>query len=242
MFYFDKVLGKTVLKSDFLDNVNSFFTTKELLLKSKEENNAPITEKNLAKLKKYFNLDELISPSQRHTSNIKIARIGDDFSETDALILDNPKIGIFLNFADCTPVILYDTKNNIGAIAHAGWRGTAQMIAPKTVNKMQKVYNSNPEDILAVIGPCICFKCFETNEEIAQKLADTVGNTEFIRRRKSNFYADLKQINAAQLKAVGVKNIDITEFCTCCNNDKFFSYRMEDKTTNRMSAFFGLKN
>jgi len=242
MFYFDKVLDKTVLKSDFLDNTNSFFTTKEMLLKSKDENYAPIVAKNLLELKNYFNLDEIISPSQRHTSNIKIARTEADYSETDALILDNLKIGIFLNFADCTPVILYDAKKNIGAIAHAGWRGTAQMIAPKTVNKMQELYNSNSEDILAVIGPCICFKCFETNEEIAQKLADTIGNTDFIRRRKDKFYADLKQINAAQLKAVGVKNIDITDFCTCCNNDKFFSYRKEDKTTNRISAFFSLKN
>lgn len=239
MFYFDKVLDKEVLKSDFLNGTNAFFTTKELILKSKEPENVEIIKSNIEALKAEFDLDKITSPKQTHTDNIKLA--GDiDLSETDALILTDKKTGIFLNFADCTPIIFYDKKQNIGAIAHAGWRGTASKISYKTALKLINEFNSSIENIYAVIGPSICYKCFETNEEIAIKLSETIGNTEFIRRRGQKFYADLKRINAEQIKSLGIKNIDIADYCTCCNNDKFYSYRLENKTTNRISAFLSL--
>ena len=52
---------------------------------------------------------------------------------------------------------------------------------------------------------------------------------------------DLKGINARQLQEVGVEKIDICPYCTSCNNDLFFSYRKENKTTNRHSAVIKLR-
>lgn len=242
MFYFDSIFGFEILKSDFLSSVNHFFSTKEFILKTKEERNLAVSINNKELLKFRFGLDKIITPSQRHTDNIKIATLkNDNYEDTDALILDNKKIGIFLNFADCTPVILYDAVNNIAAISHAGWRGTVQKIAQKTVLKMQNDFNSKPEDITALIGPAICYDCFETSEEIARMLADTINcGKQYIKENGEKFYADLKNINKKQLLEIGVKNIDVAPYCTCCNNDKFFSYRFENKTTNRMSAFICL--
>ena len=37
MFYFDKINGKTIMKSDILDGVEHFFTTRESVIKSKED-------------------------------------------------------------------------------------------------------------------------------------------------------------------------------------------------------------
>lgn len=234
MFYFDKVLDKTVLKSDKMP-VKHFFTTRELILKTKDD--IELSLKNREELKKEFNLKYLVHPHQRHTQNIEIVEPNKEYEETDALILKTKDTGIFLNFADCTPVILYDRVQNVAAISHAGWRGTVQKIAPKTVLKM----NSNPKDIIALVGPCICFNCFETSEEIMNSLIDTVSDKKgCYKAMDGKFYADLKEINKRQLLEIGVSDIDVTEYCTFCDNDKFFSYRKENKTTNRMSAFICL--
>ena len=52
---------------------------------------------------------------------------------------------------------------------------------------------------------------------------------------KDNF-ADLKGINKMQLNDVGVNNVDICPYCTVLDNNKFFSYRKENKTQKRHSA------
>ena len=242
MFYFDKVFGFEILKSSYLPSINHFFTTKEFILKTKEENNYTVSINNRELLKYKFGLDKIITPSQRHTDNIKIASIEENnYENTDALILNDRRIGIFLNFADCTPIVFYDKDNNVAAISHAGWRGAVQRIAQKTVLKLKSEFNSKPENIIALIGPAICYSCFETSEEIAEKLAGTVDNgMNYIRKVNNKYYADLKNINKEQLIEVGVKDIDVAPHCTCCNNDKFYSYRLENKTTNRMSAFICL--
>ncbi len=233
MFYFDTINNKKVLKSDFLSEAEHFFTTKESFIKTKDPVFSKETENNKNDILNFLGVNELICPKQTHSANIAFAENKKDFPNTDALILNRKNIAIYLNFADCTPVILYDKKQNIGAIAHAGWRGTAQSILKKTLVKM----NSNPKDIIALIGPCICFKCFETSPEVILELKKTIDNTEGL---FSERYADLKGINERQLRECAVDKIDICPYCTCCNNDLFFSYRGENKTTNRISAVLRL--
>ncbi len=231
MFYVKQIEGKNVYCSDFLDNLEHFFTSRDL-----------IVNQNLNLIGKYLNIEpeNIICPNQTHKDNVEIAnKYRKNYENTDALILKDNDIAIYLNFADCTPIILYDFKQNIGAIAHAGWRGTAQKIAVKTVLKMQNLYNSKPENIIAVIGPCISFKHFETSNEIVFELSKTISNTKGLFK---NNHADLKKINERQLKEVGVKKIDICPYCTIEDNDKFFSYRKENATKLRHSAVIKLKN
>lgn len=131
MFYFDTINNKKVLKSDFLSEAEHFFTTKESFIKTKDPVFSKETENNKNDILNFLGVDELICPKQTHSANIAFAENKKDFPNTDALILNRKNIAIYLNFADCTPVILYDKKQNIGAIAHAGWRGTAQSILKK---------------------------------------------------------------------------------------------------------------
>ena len=111
--------------------------------------------------------------------------------------------------------------------------GTALKIAPKTVQKMK----SDPNDIIALIGPCISFDYFETYDEALIQLKNSVQNKEGL--FKDN-YADLKGINKRQLEEIGVKTFDIIPFCTVKDNDKFFSYRKENQTKLRHSALVKL--
>jgi len=224
MFKVKKINNKNVYYSTLIE-AEHFFTTRDLIVKE-----------NINEICNYLKIkpENFIHPHQVHSDNIEyVVSDKKEYPDCDALILNKKDWAIYLNFADCTPLILYDLKQNIIAIAHAGWRGTAQKIGPKTVLKM----NSNPKDIIALIGPCISFDCFETSFEAIEQLKATVNNEIGLFK---NRYADLKGINQRQLEEIGVKQFDICPFCTVLDNDKFFSYRKENKTKNRHSAIVKL--
>lgn len=242
MFYFEKINGKKLLKSSILENLNHFFTTRESVIQTKDSDFEKIVEENKNDICKFLNIDRknLIHPSQTHTSNVEIAKIGQSlYPDTDGLILANKEQAIYLNFADCTPVIIFDPINNIAAVSHAGWRGTAGNIASKTVQKMEDEFNSRPKDLKAAIGPAISFCCYNVGEDVYRRLMATVEDKDWLSEiRRGDIFVDLKGINKQQLIEAGVKpeNIDICPYCTVCNNDLFFSYRNENATTNRHSA------
>ncbi len=238
MFYFDEINGKKVLKSDLLEGLTHFFTTRESVIYSKEPEMAELVESNRMMIKKFLEVDELVFPNQTHSANVAFAKVGElEYPETDALILDNQLQAIFLNFADCTPIILYDKKQHIAAVSHAGWRGTAQKIAPKTV----EVMNSKPGDILAVIGPAISKCCYNVGDDVFNQLRETVDDFGGLYSNMDDLlFVDLKGINARQLREIGVDKIDVCPYCSSCDNDMFFSYRKENATTSRHSAVIRL--
>ena len=220
MFYFEEINGYKVLKSDLGVNygVNHGFTTRGLTPSLA----LPLGEGT-----------SFITPQQTHSDHVEIVDGRLEYPDTDGLIVTQKNIPIALRFADCTPLILYDTKQKIGAISHAGWRGTAQKIGIKTIDKMQ----SNPKDIIAIIGPAIGVCCYEVSEEVKDKLLTTVLDTTNLVQGKN---VDLKQINKRQLEEIGVIKIDDCPYCTSCNNDLFYSYRKENGTTNRHYAMLML--
>ena len=215
MFYFDEIFGKKILRSDYLESVNAFFTTRAGMDFS------------------LFESRKIISPMQTHSDNIEIVDDRVEYPDTDALILKNNKDLVYLRFADCTPLIFYDTKQKIGAVSHAGWRGTAKRIGPKTIEKMV----SDPKDVIAVIGPAISICCYEVSEDVKLQLLSTVKNQDGLCYEKN---VDLKNINARQLEEMGVSKIDICPYCTSCNNDLFYSYRKENGTSLRHHAILTL--
>lgn len=245
MFYFENINGKRILKSDFIKDAQAFFTTRDLCLCDKENDKNIEILNNREIISDYLKIDKnnLIYPEQTHSANIDIAiETRHDYPDCDALILTEKNIGIFLNFADCTPIILYDKEQNIGAIAHAGWRGTAQKIAPLTAQKLVKNFNSKIENIIAVIGPAIGFCCYNVGQDVYEKLSKTVSKFEgLFEIRNGEIFVDLKGINRQQLEEIGIQKIDVCPYCTVHNNDLFYSYRNENGTGKRHSAVLKLR-
>ena len=102
---------------------------------------------------------------------------------------------------------------------------------------MVKEYDSNPKDIVAVIGPAIGFCCYNVGEEVFEQLSKTVSNFSGLYEiREGKIFVDLKNINRVQLEKTGVEKIDVCPYCTVHNNDLFYSYRNESGTTMRHSA------
>ena len=246
MFYFDKIHGKLILKSDLLNDLNHFFTTRESIIRTKEPDFLYLAEENTKIICDYLEINScsLISPVQTHSANIATVQADkNNYPDTDGLILTDNKQAIFLNFADCVPIILFDKEKNVAAISHAGWRGTAQKITRKTVKKMIDEFGCSDENITAVIGPAISKCCFDIGEDVYEELKSTIENSKGLFEIKENrIFADLKGINYQQLQEAGISKIDICPYCTYCNNDLFFSYRKENATTNRHSAVVKLNH
>ncbi len=160
----------------------------------------------------------------------------------DALITQNPNSFMAVTVADCTPVLIYDAKNQVVAAIHAGWKGTVADITAKTIQRMQVEFKTNPKDCYVYVGTCIDERSFEVGEDVAERFAydfkrlDKSG-------RKPKFYVDLKKANVAQLVKCGVpeNQIEVSSFSTVLNNNEYFSHRKEKGETGRMMALIGVR-
>ncbi len=166
---------------------------------------------------------------------------GDAIEATDALITNEPAILLNIFVADCVPIILYDTSSKAGGVCHAGWRGTAGLILMKTVQAMAESYGSQPENIMAFIGPSIGGCCYEIGSHVRDQLFASLNyHDDPTSIREGKLYLDLKDANRVQLIEAGVKkeNIRLSPHCTLCSNTPFFSYRKSGESAGRFSAFF----
>jgi polyphenol oxidase len=161
-----------------------------------------------------------------------------DWSDTDAVLVDQPHKPVACQYADCVPVVLYAAKVHAGAVVHAGWRGTAQRIAALTAETMMARFNVLPTDLLAVIGPAIGGCCFEVGPEVVEALGSSLSPhaQSAVQPRlpeqcltgigpNGNPKVDVKQVNFIQLQALGLTQIELMPDCTHCNPDNFWSYR-----------------
>lgn len=246
MFKIEEFMGKRVLKSSFIEgeNVNAFFTTRDLPLKYGErEDLREQIEENKKRVCKGLNIpaEKLIIPQQTHSDNIGVIRESySPFEDTDALVTEQPSIALALNFADCVPILFYDPVKKVIAAAHAGWKGTVKKIGVKTAKKMVEEFGSKSSDIIALIGPAIGKCCFEVGKDVKEKLFSTIEKSKYSEVCTNN-HMDLKLINKFQLLDFGLEKIDVCEYCTSCQNELFFSYRKEKGMTARHSAVIILK-
>ncbi|MFM6941672.1 MAG: peptidoglycan editing factor PgeF [Aquirufa sp.] len=154
----------------------------------------------------------------------------------DAMVAVQPGVFAGVGIADCTPILLADPVTRVCAAIHAGWKGTVAKIVEKTAKRLIENRGSNPADILAYIGPCISLAHFEVGDEVAAQFDEA-----FKIRKGAKWHVDLKAANAAQLRALGIQQIEIDPACTVANNIDFFSHRTEKGVTGRMLALIGFQ-
>lgn len=188
---------------------------------------------------------KVIKANQTHSDNIKIINqkqidknAANQKIETaqnaDSLITNEKDIILATTNADCILFLLYDTENKVIANVHSGWRGTVQRIAIKTVQKMQKEFNSKPENIICCICPSIRKCHFEVGKEVKEIFQDEFKDIDLDKvieetKPKEKWHIDTIEINKILLKRLGLKeeNIIDSKICSVCNHDIIHSYRME---------------
>ena len=154
----------------------------------------------------------------------------------DAFVTDVPGVCLITAHADCIPVQLYDPDRKVIAAVHAGWRGTALGIAAKAAELMKAKYDCR--NIRGYIGPGISKCCFETDTDVPQAMREAFKwANEYISegRAAGKFYVDLKGVNKRQLEEAGVRNIEVSDICTCCN-ENFCSHRRNPAVNLRMAS------
>lgn len=184
------------------------------------ENRTIISEKH------NFLIENLIYMEQTHSANIAVIKDGslNRIENCDALITNVKNIPLMVMVADCIPILLYDPKKKVIAVAHAGRNGTFNEIAKKSVLKMVDVFGCEASDILVYLGASIHKCCYEVGVEIARLVDD-----KYKVKRDEKWYLDLHSMNVDQLRSVGIEDIEISSICTCCDKD-YFSYRREGVT------------
>ena len=182
-----------------------------------------------------FGLDDLVLTRQTHSDIVRVVTREDccgcfhrNYPECDALVTNTPGVALTVFTADCTPLLFHDPVTGAVGAAHAGWRGTASAIAVKTVEAMVRQFGCKPENIRAAIGPNIGFCHFETDADVPEAMRAAFGEEveQFIRPSGIKYYVNLKEINAMILRRAGLRHIEISEDCTMCQPDRFWSHRV----------------
>lgn len=154
-----------------------------------------------------------------------------DIKEVDGLVTDVPGIPLITFYADCVPLFFYDPVQNVIAMAHSGWRGTVERIGEKMLHYMEKEYGCKAKDIVCAIAPSICQNCYEVSEEVALRFWEVFGKEHgdalLYAKENGKYQLNLHKACEITLLEAGIlpEHLDITNLCTCCNPDFFYSHR-----------------
>lgn len=159
----------------------------------------------------------------------------------DAVITQRAGLMVGVTVADCTPILIYDPKHRAVAAVHAGWRGSAQGIAPLALQAMAEAFGTRAEDCWAYIGTCISQTHYEVDEQVAQAFLPAHRKPG---RKPEKWMLCLKSANLAQLSEAGLpeSQIETSPYCTWADGQHYFSHRREGGITGRMLAVIGVQN
>ena len=180
---------------------------------------------------------QLIIPHQVHKTEIGVIdehflQLDEDgrkekLEGVDAVISNRTGVCLCISTADCIPVLCYDTRRQVIAAIHAGWRGTVERIVEKTLQTMAEKYGTDASDVKAVIGPGISLDSFEVGDEVYLAFEEKGFPMNQIASKYVKWHIDLWEANKLQLVRCGVsaEDIELAGICTYKQDEDFFSAR-----------------
>jgi polyphenol oxidase len=132
----------------------------------------------------------------------------------DGLVTADPEVVLGIYVADCCAIYLVDPLRSAIGLVHSGKKGTGQNIVGSAIQKLRTNFGSEPEDLIAVLSPCI---------------------------RPPYYEVDFAQSIVAQLRTENVNKIHDNQDNTGSDLGRFYSYRMEKGRTGRMLAYLALR-
>ncbi len=171
------------------------------------------------------------------------ARRNGKLQKADALVTDQPDTPLVMRYADCAPLLYYDSAKQVIGLGHAGWRGTVKGMASRVVRMMRKTYGSRAADIEVVIGPAISRRNYQVGEEVASQAEDYFGDGAGVIWRApadGSPHLDLWRANRLDLERSGVTAIKVLDICTFENTVDFYSHRAENGVTGRFGVVISL--
>ena len=192
-----------------------------------------IVLKNLALVSKKMKINQknLILMHQTHSNKVIIVNKKNKEIKkfkSDAIITKLKGFALGVVTADCVPIILYDSKNDIIACIHAGWKGASSGVIENTLAKFQKLNFNNK--IFACIGPCIGKKNYEIDYSFYKNfISKSKKNVVyFSQKNKKKKLFDLRKYIKDKLLKHNV-SVDHVNHDTFKEKNNFFSYRRSQK-------------
>jgi|GEM_PF-88372 len=193
---------------------------------------------------------EVLVATPEHRGRGRASREG-AVQGTDAFVTAERGLVLCAQFADCVPLFLHDPVRRVVGLAHAGWKGSVLNIAQATVSAMARAFGSRPEELRAAVGPSIGVCCYEVDAAVADRVRAALTAAGAAPQAEANvlraqpvgkFMLNLQEFNRNLLEQAGILSacIEVTQLCTSCRTDLFFSHRKEGGSTGRMVAWIAL--
>jgi YfiH family protein len=178
-------------------------------------------------------------PRQIHSAHVRLIVRPGTYPDCDALITRQKKVYLSIQTADCFPLFLIEPKAGIVALVHAGWRGVLNHIVEHTVGMMTEHMDADPAKILAAIGPGLQTECFEVKSDVYRFVPEDFHHPHPTNNKR---YIDLAGFINKKLIALGLQtgNIEVSDLCTKCRPDLFFSFRRDGIKSGRMMGILGI--
>ncbi len=176
--------------------------------------------------------EDLAFMNQVHGETMREISEPGAYDDTDAIITQQPGIGLTVRTADCLPIMLYSPGANVIAAVHAGWRGTAEHIARKTAERLFTNHGAEADSTFVFIGAAAGGCCYEVGDEVAALFPERWTQ----RNEGKNPRLDLTGINQQQLLDVGIPeaNIEVCGLCSIHEQHLLHSYRRDGIGSGRM--------
>ena len=150
----------------------------------------------------------------------------------DAVVCTCPEVPVLLCYADCVPVIIVG-KGGF-AVAHSGWRGTAERVAAKAARALADELTCDISSLTAYIGPHIREDDYGVSPELIAGFRDAFG--EGVSRDGTHL-----NLAYAVTRALADEGLDsCVDACpgvsTASATDRFFSYRASAGECGRIGA------
>ena len=223
------------------------FTTRQLEL----------TPEGYQQLAVAIGADAVATVTQVHRADVLVVRRGTPVQsgvEADALVSDDPRLGIAVRAADCVPLLMADRRSGVVAAVHAGWRGTAARAAIAGLDALTREFGTQPADVVVAIGPSIGPCCYQVGPELVDAFA-AAGHERYLIARwfasppppRGTFPSvaavpqlrlDVAGANRDQLVLAGVPEdqIHLAGLCTAMHLDVLTSYRVEKEKAGRIAG------
>ena len=169
---------------------------------------------------------------QHHGAEVRRAKSrgivtpGTLFDRCDGLWSDDVGQAMMLVTADCLPVaIARRGAPRALAVLHIGWRGLLAGIVAAGAKAV------GDADLAAVLGPGIGPCCYEVGKEVAEPFRRRFGP-----EVAPNGRLDLWSATEDALRQAGCAEVDLSDLCTYCHPDVFFSHRRDRGLTGRQGV------
>ena len=145
---------------------------------------------------------------------------GPELPEVDGQVSDRPGLVPLVMVADCLPVALAGPGGV--AMLHCGWRGLAAGIIECGVGEVAAT--------AAAVGPGIGPCHYEVGDEVLgafAPLGDGIAEGRML---------SLREVARRLLTQAGVEQVEVSELCTSCEPELFYSHRRDDGDTGRQAG------